>query len=80
MSDTDNENCEELFHLFLNEVQKIKFERVHSIGLKEGDALRPNVVKLSFFKDKELVLRVWRVTSFQQNGTQPSVSFKKTVG
>jgi hypothetical protein len=61
IAEVNGENPEEVIKTFIqqeiNLQQDFKFERVHRIGRKQNNKIRPIVAKFSFYKDKETVRR-----------------------
>lgn len=81
VKETDTENPETVLKKFLTakqvlpkeEVQSLKFDRVHRMGEATGDRPRPIVARLTYFKDKERIIRSWNNMG-QKDRRQPRVT------
>ena len=81
--EAEGENCEQLIRQFLTQDGKMKdqdaksihFERVHRMGAKKnvGGEARPRIIvaKVSFFKDKELILEAWKRYTTRRTASLP---------
>lgn len=55
------------------EVQRLRFDRVHRMGVATQGRIRPIVARLTFYKDKDKILRNWNLTG-QKDRSQPRVT------
>ena len=55
------------------QAKNIRFDRVHRMGTHTRDRNRPIVARVTFYKDKELILNQWKATGKSDRG-QPRVT------